>query len=138
MEEDRPPPQRVKPAIKAAPRIRQIYLCDFWREAIYPEFWKTRPVLIVSKRATLDGHALALPISASPQDSRMPWIHPLRFDWSPAQARQRWVICDHIYTVSTARLQPVGRFGVPRLEAGEFSEIVGRMLACLPEQSTAL
>jgi hypothetical protein len=50
---DKPP--RVQPRILAAPKIRQIYWCDFWLDAHLPEMWKTRPVVVVSYKNTLHG-----------------------------------------------------------------------------------
>ncbi len=33
-------PPHIKPRIKSAPRIRQIFWCDFPHDSILPEFWK--------------------------------------------------------------------------------------------------
>jgi len=54
-----PPPHNkplwVPPRIKAAPKIRQIYWCDYWKDARLPEMWKTRPIIVVSYKNTLTG-----------------------------------------------------------------------------------
>lgn len=48
-------PPRVPPRLKSAPKIRQVYWCDYWQDAQLPEMWKRRPVVIVSYRHTLFG-----------------------------------------------------------------------------------
>ncbi|WP_406604466.1 hypothetical protein [Bartonella gliris] len=49
-------PPRLKPRLKAAPRIRQILWCDFPEDAQLPEFWKQRPILVISKTSKLNGY----------------------------------------------------------------------------------
>jgi len=44
-------PPWVVPRIKAAPKIRQIYWCEYWQDARLPEMWKTRPVIVISYKA---------------------------------------------------------------------------------------
>jgi mRNA interferase MazF len=58
-------PPWVPPRIKAAPKIRQVYWCDLWRDARLPEMWKTRPVIVVSYKNTLTGACLVLPVQAN-------------------------------------------------------------------------
>ena len=62
-------PPWVPPRIKAAPKIRQIYWCDYWKDARLPEMWKTRPVIVVSYKNTLTGPCLVVPVSTEPQDN---------------------------------------------------------------------
>ena len=68
MREDELEPRIVLPRIIAAPKIRQIYWCEFWSDAIRPEMWKTRPVVVMSYRNKLSGPCLVLPISTKEQD----------------------------------------------------------------------
>ena len=72
--EEQPP--RVRPRIIAAPKIRQLHWCDFWRDAHLPEFWKTRPVVVVSYKNLLHGPCLVVPCSTESQD-RNPWAYML-------------------------------------------------------------
>lgn len=124
-------PLRASRRIKAAPQIRQLYWCDFWRDAILPEMGKTRPVLIVSFRHTLYGHCLVLPISTDPQEGESAkWAHKLSICLDGV--RDSWVVCNHPYTVSTARLQPLLGRSIPRLKEKEFNQIVRRMMKWLP------
>jgi mRNA interferase MazF len=69
-------PQRVQPRIIAAPKIRQLYWCDFWQDAMLPEMWKTRPVIVVSYKNALYGPCLVVPTSTDPQTDN-PWAHRL-------------------------------------------------------------
>ncbi|MEQ1931968.1 MAG: type II toxin-antitoxin system PemK/MazF family toxin [Parvularculaceae bacterium] len=117
--------------IKAAPKIRQIYWCDFDEPPMLPEMGKTRPVIIVSYKNVLRGHCLVVPISTDPQEgSSAAWAHKLAFDIG--QDRASWVVCNHLYTVSTARLAPFAQ-GSLRLPTEEFDEILDKILNWLPK-----
>jgi mRNA interferase MazF len=130
MTQEPAPPPIVAPKIKSAPKVRQIYWCDFWDKAISPEFWKRRPVVIFSYRNSLRGHVLVLPITTVKHDGQA-WAHPLRFQWNEPRL-DRWVICNHIYTASTARLLPIQQGAIPRMAEDEFNEIIARVYAELP------
>ena len=69
-------PPWVKPRIIAAPKIRQIYWCDFWTDAHLPEMWKTRAVVVMSYKNKLHGPCLVVPISTEPQNDN-PWAYKL-------------------------------------------------------------
>jgi mRNA interferase MazF len=126
---DKPP--FVKPRIIAAPKVRSIYWCEFWRDARLPEMWKTRPVLVVSYKNTLSGPISVLAISTDPQEGlSAQWAHKLSV---PVEAgRDSWVVCNHIYTVSPSRLEQV-RGAVPRLDEDEFHTVLGKLLTWLPK-----
>ena len=125
-------PRRIKPRIKAVPSIRQIYWCDFELAPILPEMGKTRPAVIVSFKHTLNGHCLVLPISTDPQESASnSWGHELSIELEVG--RKSYVVCNHLYTVSTARLQPIQGKSILRLGKGEFNQILTKMMAWLPK-----
>src|SRR5262245_57179109 len=86
--EEKPP--RLQPRIKAAPKIRQLYWCDFPKDAQLPEFWKTRAVLIMSFRNALHGTVTVLPCSSQDQGDNK-WAYRLKttIDGEPS-----WAICD--------------------------------------------
>jgi hypothetical protein len=46
------PPPRVEPRLLVVPAIRELYWCDFPADAQLPEFWKRRPVIVVSFKKT--------------------------------------------------------------------------------------
>src|SRR5476651_1142875 len=99
LEPEKPP--RVAPRLKAAPKIRQIYWCDFWQDAQLPEMWKTRPVIIISGNNTLHGVCTVVPFSTEPENAKNPWGLPYTL---PDGAT--FAICNHIYTVAVSRLSP--------------------------------
>jgi mRNA interferase MazF len=72
--EEKPP--RVAPRIVAAPKLRQIYWCDFWQDARLPEMWKRRPVIVASYKNTLHGPCLVIPMTTQPQGNS-PWAFQL-------------------------------------------------------------
>ncbi|MDE0304216.1 MAG: type II toxin-antitoxin system PemK/MazF family toxin [Albidovulum sp.] len=103
MTEDSRPP-RVPPRIRQAPRIRQIYWCDFPADAQLPEFSKRRPVLILSRASKLHGSVAVLPLTTKSQpDNRM--AYPIDIP----NMQLSWVICDYLATVAVSRLHLPGR-----------------------------
>lgn len=125
-------PRRIAPRIKAAPAIRQIYWCDFGMEPILPEMGKRRPAVIVSFRHLLSGHCLVLPTSTDPQEGmNEKWAHKLSIELE--RSRVSYVVCNHPYTVSTARLQPLQGKHIPRLAVDEFNQILMKLMDWLPK-----
>ena len=125
-------PRKIGVRIKSAPSIRQIYWCNFDMQPILPEMGKKRPALILSYKNNLKGHCLVLPISTSDQiGSSAEWAHQLSLELE--SGRRSYVICNHLYTVSTSRLQPLHKTSVPRLAESEFNQILTKVLAWLPK-----
>lgn len=124
------PPPRITPRIKSAPRIRQVYWCDFPEDAQIPEFWKRRPVLILSKTTRLHGSVTVLPFTTKSQPDN-PMAYPMA---SPLDGQRVWVICDYLTTVAVSRLHLPGRT-VPRISQEDFNRIVGFALQNLPQAS---
>jgi mRNA interferase MazF len=126
---DKPP--LVKPSLVAAPKIRGIYWCDFWKDVILPEMWKKRPVLVVSFKNTLSGPCSVLAISTDPQEGLSEkWAYKLPIQIE--KGRDSWVVCNHIYTVSPSRLEQV-RGGVLRIGEEPFHAILEQLLGWLPK-----
>jgi mRNA interferase MazF len=121
-------PPRISPRLPGAPKIRQLYWCDFWNEAQLPEFWKRRPVVIVSFKHVLSGACTVIPTSSQPQPNN-PWAFKLAttIDGSPS-----WAICNHPATVAISRLSP-HKGPVPRLTQAEFDEVLTRLFGWLPK-----
>lgn len=122
-------PLRVTPRLIAAPRIRQLYWCDFPKDAQLPEFWKRRAVLVISYRNTLSGAVTVLPCSGQAQD-RNPWAIPLQTFVDGVG--QSWVICDKPTTVAVSRLSP-DRGGIRRMEEAQFNPILAKLHEWLPK-----
>src|SRR3954454_23488865 len=107
VEDEKPP--RVAPRLKAPPSIRQLYWCDFQKDAHLPEFWKTRPVLIVSFKNMLAGAVTVIPCSSQNQDGNE-WAVRLR---TTINDERSWAICDKPTTIAVSRLSP-GKHGIAR------------------------
>jgi mRNA interferase MazF len=120
-------PPRVKPRIIAAPKLRQVYWCDFWKDARLPEMWKRRPVIVVSYKNTLQGPCLVVPTTTKPQGDS-PWAFQIS---NPVDGRESWAICNHPYTVSPSRFSQVGS-RIPSVSKAEFNEILRRLKDWLP------
>ena len=120
-------PPRVAPRLKAAPKIRNLYWCDFPEDAQLPEFWKRRPVIIVSRKRALHGAVTVIPCSTDPQDDNE-WAVKIK---TSIDNRESWAICDKPCTVAVSRLLPHSG-AVPRLPHDEFALVLGKLLEWLP------
>jgi len=127
---DETKPPRIHPSIISAPKIRQIYWCEFWKDAIQPEIWKTRPVLVVSYKHKLHGHCTVIPLSTIPQDDNE-WAYKLSIELE-GDGVKSWAICDQPYTVSNSRLMQI-RKGIPLLPKEDFNQILDRLMKWLPK-----
>lgn len=121
-------PPRVPPRLKSAPKIRQIYWCNYWEDAHLPEMWKLRPVVVMSYRHTLYGICTVLPFSSDPANDKDPWAWPHRL---PGQDTPSWAICNQPTSVAVSRLVQFGT-PIPRLTEVEFQPILVKVLAWLP------
>lgn len=121
-------PPRVPPRILAAPKIRQIYWCDFWQDAHLPEMWKTRPVVVVSYKNTLHGPCLVVPLSTVPHDPADPWAYRLSVE---IEGVASWAICNLPSTVAPSRFSQF-KGKIPLLPKPDFNEVLGRLMKWLP------
>lgn len=126
MSENNTPP-KIKPRLRAAPKIRNLYWCDFPEDAQLPEFWKRRPVIVVSRKCTLYGTATVIPCSTATQDGNE-WAVKIKTSIDDSDS---WAICDKPYTVAVSRLLPHSG-AVPRLPQEEFAEVLSKLLEWLP------
>ena len=128
MAEEQKPPWR-EPRITAAPKLRQLYWCDFWKDAVLPEFWKTRPVIVVSYKNALHGPCLVVPTTTVPQDANR-WAHKLSVTFDGVQS---WAVCNQPATVSPSRFsQFKGR--IPLVPKADFNAILTILSQWLPRQ----
>ena len=120
-------PPRYKPRLKSTPRIRQLYWCDFPNDAHLPELWKRRPVIILSKTATLHGSVVVIPCSTDAnQEPKL--THALQ---TSIDGRVSFAICDKPTTVAVSRLSsPEGH--IPRLSEDDFHAVLAKVLSLLP------
>ncbi|MCY3876521.1 MAG: type II toxin-antitoxin system PemK/MazF family toxin [Rhodobacteraceae bacterium] len=124
---ERPPRRRVR--LQSAPRKGEVYWCDYPPpECLHlPEFWKRRPVVIVSRYATLRGVATVVPITSRVQ-LNLQFSVLLR---SPIDGRDAWAICNHVTTVAVSRLLP--SHGRPSVSEQEYREILQKVTDSLAE-----
>ena len=122
------PPPKVAPRLVAAPKIRQLFWCDFPQDAQLPEFWKRRPVIILSYRNTLYGAVTVIPCSTQAQAGNK-WAFPLR---TTIDGRAAWAICDKPSTVAVSRLLP-DKGGLMRMPEAEFDGMMRLVLDWLPK-----
>lgn len=115
-------------SIKSAPKIMQIYMCNYpdQEHTEKPEFYKNRPV-VIGKKATLHGVVTIVPITGYPQDKNP---NSLRIQ-SPIDGRDAWVVCNHIHTVSTKRLY-IPKGGITKIQENVFQEILAKVCRNLP------
>lgn len=120
-------PGWLAPRIKAAPKIRQVYWCDLWNDAILPEFWKTRPVIVMSYKNALRGPCLVIPTTTDPQDENR-WAHRLSVTFNGVQS---WAVCNQPSTVSPSRFsQFQGR--IPLVPEVDFNAVLALLNQWLP------
>jgi len=125
-----PAPPKVPPRLTAAPKIRQLYWCDFPQDAQLPEFWKRRPVVILSFKNTLHGAVNVIPCSTQAQPGNN-WAFPLQ---TTIDGRAAFAICDKVTTVAVSRLVP-DKGGIVRMPEGEFNDLLRKVLSWLPVPS---
>ena len=133
MTTDMSPPEKRPVRLSKAPRIRRVYWCDFPKDAHKPEFWKLRPVVIISRTAKFYGLVKVVPFSTMPQHDKLNTHEmPSPFD----KTLKAWAICNYIATVATSRLTQ-DRLGVPLVEQTDFDQIVQKVFASLPDRKRA-
>lgn len=124
-------PPRRKPQLIAAPKPRRVYWCDFPKDALLPEFWKPRPVVILSARATLHGVVTLVPLSTKAQpDNKLAHAFPSVLP----EGGISWAICSHVTTLSVARLSLV-RGRAPAIPEDDFTDILRLVRAQIPTPS---
>ena len=124
---DKPP--RHPPSLKAAPKVGQLYWCDFPKDAQLPELWKMRPILMLSHQNHLYGAVTIIPCSSKEQTDNK-WA--IRLSVSIESDRTSWAICDKPTTVAVSRLKPY-RGGPKRLTREEFNIVLAKVLDWLPK-----
>jgi mRNA interferase MazF len=126
-------PPWIKPRISAAPKIRQIYWCEYWKDARLPEMWKVRPVIVVSYKNTLTGPCLVVPVSTEAQENNR-WAHRLSIDVEGVGLTS-WAVCNHTATVSPSRFSQF-HGTIPVLPKADFNEVLEKLMKWLPNPFT--
>lgn len=97
-------PNKKTSVLKSAPKLGEVFWCSFSEENINPEFYKTRPVIVVSYKNSLHGPILVVPFSTKEQTNNA-WAIEAK-NVVPSDKRDSWAVCNHLYTVSCSRLIP--------------------------------
>jgi mRNA interferase MazF len=117
------------PRLKSAPKVQQLYWCDFPEDAQLPEMWKRRPVIVISyKKIRLHGAVTVVPCSTQTQPDNGA-AFPLR---TTIDGRAGWAICDKPTTVAVSRLLP-DKTGIRRMPVEEFNDMLIMVLDWLPK-----
>jgi mRNA interferase MazF len=104
--DDEPVAPEVPNRINFAPKLGNVYWCEFPADARKPEFWKTRPVIVVSYANALLGPVLVVPLTTKPQSGNK-LAYGMPHNPVPRETRASWAVCNHVYTVSCSRLSPI-------------------------------
>lgn len=135
--DDEPDAPMGKVVLKSAPKIRAVYWCNFWKDALRPEFYKKRPVVVISRDNQLNGPIMVVPLTRKVQGGNK-WAFKLSENPNPAKPGiDSWAVCNHVYTVSCARLEQMQGI-VPRMKQADFDEVVRLLLRAMPNPPEAL
>lgn len=112
--------------ITAAPKVGSLYWCSLHPENVIqlPEFWKKRPVVIISRKNTLKGKVVVLPITTD--DDNQTYENSIELSEETRDkinGKRCWVVCDHPITVATSRLDYVHK-NPPRIDPAELGPIL--------------
>jgi uncharacterized protein YifN (PemK superfamily) len=100
-------PSRRRRLINSTPRVAQYFWVDFPHDAYAPEFVNEHPGIVVRAAQTLDDTCIIVPVTSSPQIEAK-HIHRLKKNPNPNYPdRPVWAVCNHFYTIHTARLRTV-------------------------------
>lgn len=124
--------------IKAAPKVGSLYWCTLHAEAHIhiPEFWKKRPVVVISRKNTLHGKVTILPITTD--DDNANYENSIELSQGACDkinGKRCWVVCDHIMTVATSRLDFVHK-SPPRIQPEELAPILEKAHSLLAGWAT--
>lgn len=127
-EDEIPKPTRHQPKLKGVPKIRQIFWCEFPDEVHAPEFNKTRPVIVLSKKTTLYGSVVVVPCTTANQDDTK---YSVKLTTSIDPNRHGWAVCDKITTVAVSRLFDYSHART-QIEQEELDQILATIAKVIP------
>jgi mRNA interferase MazF len=122
-------PPKIAPRLKLGPKVRDMYWCDFPKDAQLPEFWKRRPVIVIATDRSLHGALTVVPCSSQDQGGNR-WAYKLTTTID--HSADSWAICDKPATVAVSRLS-VDKSGRIRLPQDEFTEVMKVLYQWLPK-----
>jgi mRNA interferase MazF len=121
------PPDKFKQLkLKRAPKPREIYWCIYPDDAVLPEFWKKRPVVVISRGSTLRSAVTVLPLTTHDQGTNKFAVNLGK----QLGKKDSWVVCNHPSTLSLARFNQTGR-ATKRMSEEHFDQALALMDAHL-------
>lgn len=120
-------PVRCETLLKKAPRPREFYWCRYPEDAELPEFWKERPVIVLSTHNSLSGCVFVVPCTTVEQELNQ-WAVPLI---GTINGKKSWAICDKPSSFSVSRLRP--QKGEPRAYDDDFTQILRLVSKLFPQ-----
>jgi uncharacterized protein YifN (PemK superfamily) len=129
-------PSRRNRLIQSTPRVAQYFWVDFPHDAYQPEFVGEHPGIVIRAARTLQDTCIIVPVTSTPQ-RQAKHTHKLHNNPNPQyRDREVWAVCDHLYTIHTARLRPVKADRLhaiyPRVSAEDMSAIYACIRDALP------
>lgn len=122
--------REVRAPVQHVPGQGRVVMCDF-RHLARPEMQKERRAIVISKRsASIHHRCVVIPVSKAALNAG----HPLHHEFPPGkypffhQEDPVWAVCDHIYTVSLARIWQVNvnrRPTLPSLLPEDLEAVLG-------------
>lgn len=120
-------PPKISASLTRAPRIGELYWCDLPVDAILPELWKKRSVVVISKNAHLHGTAIVLPTS-SDMEKNPKYMREISCS---LDERVSYAICDKPMTLAIGRFyRPLG--APPKLPSAEVDELLRILYQVIP------
>lgn len=93
--------------INSTPRVSQYFWVDFPHDAYAPEFVGEHPGIVIRAARRLSDTCVIVPVTSKLQ-AEAKHIHRLQKNPNPQYPDLAvWAVCDHLYTIHTARLRPV-------------------------------
>jgi uncharacterized protein YifN (PemK superfamily) len=110
--------------------------CAFSEGALLPEFRGEHPVVVVQSAKDLKDTCVVVPMTSA-RHNPSPTVYKLKAGYNPAaRGVESWVICNHLYTVSQARLRPFQHRGyqaVPKIHQDDLEGIVACIRQGFPQ-----
>ena len=125
--------------IASTPRVGQYFWVDFPHDAYPPEFVGEHPGIVVRAARHIADACIIVPVTSTPWEGAK---HMQRLSKNPnprghAEGRVAWAVCDHLYTVHSARLRPVldrfNRQAYPKTDAVDLQAIFAAIRRAMPQ-----
>jgi mRNA interferase MazF len=132
-EQNKNAPLRHTPILRAIPKIKQLFWCDFPapEHAHAPEFATEHPVIVISfkQKSLLETVTIIPCTSQEKRNEANPWA--IELSTKIDKNKNTYAICDKITTVSISRLRLISH-KQQRITDDEFAQIISCLEKWLP------